>query len=197
MATQRRVRARRGEGDLLRAEIVDTASRMLAETGEVGALSLRSVAREVGVAATSIYLHFQSLDELVFAVKAEYLTEFGGMLAAAVEAAGPVPIDRVRAAAHRYVQFGLEQPGTYRVMFSSELVRSHHLPASGYLGAEVFESMRQEMAGVLGQEQDSAMVAVHFWTALHGIVALRTARRNFPWPDIDKQIDDLIDRLMA
>ena len=120
---RQRQRARRGQGDRLRTEIVDAASRMLAESGEVGELSLRAVAREVGIAATSIYLHFRGLDELVLAAKIRYFEDFG--------------------------------------------------------------------------EQDVSMLATHIWTALHGIVTLRTVRGKFPWPDLDRQLDDLVDRLLA
>src|SRR5947199_3833796 len=103
----RRQPARRGEGERLRAEIVEAASRMLAETGDVSQVSLRAVAREVGIATTSIYLHFRALDELVLAVKMRYFDEFGAVLRAAEEAAGADPLARVRAGAHAYVDYGL------------------------------------------------------------------------------------------
>src|SRR6266536_2038935 len=189
----RRPRARRGEGDRLRAEIVDTASRMLAETGEVGELSLR----EVGVAATSIYLHFRSLDELILAVKIRYFEEFGEALSAAAEAAGDAPLARARARAHAYVTYGLANRGSYWVMFSAENVPQHLVPAGTYIGVQVFEAVRDEIAVVAGPEADADLLAVHIWTALHGIVTLRTVRRNFPWPDIDREIDHLIDRLLG
>ncbi|GIH14522.1 TetR/AcrR family transcriptional regulator [Rugosimonospora africana] len=192
----RRRRARRGEGERLREEIVTAASRMLAETGEVGELSLRSVAREVGVATTSIYLHFPSLDELVLAVKTRYFDEFGEALAAAAGQAGDAPLARVRASAHRYVRYGLENRGRYLTMFASESLPPHLLPAVGFVGRDQFEAVRDEVAALTGPEQDADMLAIHLWTALHGIVTLRAMRPAFPWPDLDRQIDSLIDRLL-
>lgn len=62
-----RNRNRRGQGELLRREIIDAALQMLNELGDDEALSLRAVAREVGIAATSVYIHFSDRDELVFA----------------------------------------------------------------------------------------------------------------------------------
>jgi AcrR family transcriptional regulator len=192
----RRRRAARGQGDLLRAEIVEAASRMLAVSGAIGELSLRAVAREVGVAATSIYLHFGKLDELIMAVKIRYFEEFGGCLNAAAEAAGGTALNRAQARAHEYVRYGMANPGIYWVMFSSEMLPLNLLGGAVYIGAEVFEAVRDEIGSAARPGDDSYMLAVHFWTALHGMVTLRTVRRNFPWPDIDHEIDDLIARLL-
>lgn len=192
-----RSRARRGEGDKLRAEIVEAASGMLAETGEVGDLSLRAVARAVGVAATSIYLHFENLDELVLAVKLRFFDEFGAALDGAADAAGDAPLARASARGHAYVRYGMANPGIYRALFTSEMVPPHLAPEGGYLGVEVFESARTDIARVVGPDGNANLLAVHFWTALHGIVTLRTARRRFPWPDLAEEVDDLIARLVA
>ncbi len=192
----RRRPARRGEGERLRAEIVQAASRMLAGTGDMSQLSLRAVAREVGIATTSIYLHFPSLEKLVLAVKIRYFDEFGAALTAAAETAGADPLARARARAHAYVDYGLTEPGRYFVMFASETLGADLLPGLSYVGVEVFEEVRGEIGAILGPNQDANMRAVHFWTALHGIVTLRSVRRNFPWPDLTAQIDDLIVQLV-
>src|SRR5437879_767518 len=65
-AARRRPNAR-GQGERLREEIVSAAVRMLDELADDQALSLRAVAREVSIAATSIYLHFPDRDALVLA----------------------------------------------------------------------------------------------------------------------------------
>ena len=50
-----RRRNRRGEGDRLRDEIITAASQIIGETGDDSALTLRGVARRLGIAAPSIY----------------------------------------------------------------------------------------------------------------------------------------------
>jgi AcrR family transcriptional regulator len=192
----RRRPARRGEGERLRSEIVDAASRKLAETGRVADLSLRAVAREVGVATTSIYLHFDNIDELVRVVKIRYFDEFSAAMTAAAEAAGADPLARTRARAHAYVDYGLRHRGQYLAMFASEPIPPHMLPDVLYLGFEVFQAVSVDIAAIIGDEQDTQLRAVHFWTALHGVVTLRLVRRNFPWPDLNMQIDDLIIQLL-
>ena len=58
MTPAARARARKGEGELLRAEILDAAMQVLAETGSEHAMSIRAVADKAGVTAPSIYMHF-------------------------------------------------------------------------------------------------------------------------------------------
>ena len=75
-----RQRNPRGQGDRLRTEIVQAASIMLAASGDAGQITLRGVARQVGIAATSVYLHFPDVAHLV----AEAMAGFFGELERAV-----------------------------------------------------------------------------------------------------------------
>src|SRR6195952_1980774 len=95
--TRRRTPARRGSGETLRTEIIEAASDLLAESGDVASMSLRAVARRVGIATTSIYLHFADLDELIVAVKRLRFAELTACLETALATAGPDPVARVRA----------------------------------------------------------------------------------------------------
>src|SRR5499425_674302 len=69
-----RQRNKRGEGERLRDDIIEAASRLLADPA-APPLSLRAVAREVGVAATSVYLHFDDVESLVRAVASRRFTD--------------------------------------------------------------------------------------------------------------------------
>ena len=96
-------------------------ARLLEKSGDAGTLSLRAIAREVGVAATSIYLHFDSLQALLRAVKEEKYAEFSAACRAAIESAADDPRSRLRALTEAYVDFALERPGTYKVLFATTM----------------------------------------------------------------------------
>src|SRR5947199_7637735 len=64
--TKTRQRNPRGQGERLRDDIIEAASRLLADPA-APPLTLRAVAREVGVAATSVYLHFDDIESLTLA----------------------------------------------------------------------------------------------------------------------------------
>lgn len=192
--TKRRPAARRGDGDKLRDEILDVTGRLLEESGDARTLSLRAIAREVGVAATSIYLHFDSLDAATVAVKDQKYGELREALLAADRGAPDDPRSRLRAATRAYVDFALERPGTYKVLFSTNL----NLPPAGdggFVGESAF-GVAVEVLREAGKTEEAHMAATQLWCLMHGMVTLRADHPNFPWPSLDDQIDDLVDRLL-
>ncbi|HEV7756449.1 MAG TPA: TetR/AcrR family transcriptional regulator [Mycobacteriales bacterium] len=193
-AVGRRRRARRGEGDRLRGEIVEAAGRLLAETGDAHAVTLRAVARAVGVTATSIYLHFPDRANLVRALRRQCFAELVDAMDTAADAVGAEPHARARARAHAYVRFGLENSGRYGALFEPALQSSTPVD----IGQSTVRGTVRDVTAALGGNVEGAeawLVLVQFWTALHGTVALRSVRPGFGWPEVDRQVDDLVDRL--
>ena len=82
--TARHVRNPRGAGDRLRTDLIEAAGRLLREGATHDTLSLRAVARAVGIAATSVYLHFPDKFSLLLAVYQERFDELGRDLADAI-----------------------------------------------------------------------------------------------------------------
>ena len=105
----RRVRARRGEGDRLRDEILTAARDLLAETGSEDAVSLRAVAARVGVSTPSIYLHFADKQALLDAVCAQVFAALDEQLEAAAESAAS-PFEALRLAGMAYVDIRGREP---------------------------------------------------------------------------------------
>lgn len=125
-ATHGRVRNRRGEGARLRDEIVVAAVGLLEETGDESAVTLRSVARRVGIAAPSIYRHFPDQPAIMLAVVRDAFADLDEQLRTAMDAAGDEPRARLTALCHSYLEFALARPGRYRIMFggSGRLTRT-------------------------------------------------------------------------
>lgn len=202
-AGTRRRPARRGAGATLREDIVAAASEMLAESGDANALTLRALARRVGVAATSIYLHFETVQDVVDEVKRVRFEELSAALAAAADAAGDDPVARVTARGHTYVRYGAEHPGEYAVMFAvrfqqpdSPFPRQPLTQDALYdLAGDVAEALRRR--GDAPSEAEALMVSFHLWTSLHGMVSLRALRPVLPWPDLDAEVADLAERMLG
>ena len=189
MATQEQQRRRnpRGQGDRLRADIIEAASRLLADPA-APPLTLRGVARAAGVAATSVYLHFADTDALVLAVADQHFGEMLAVQQAARDAAGP-PRAAVRAMALAYCDFGLANPGLYQVMFASPLPSVADL--TQIPGRAAFEQRTAAIAAALGisgdphdQDGPAFLASVLLWQFLHGTVNLRISRPLFPWPPL-------------
>lgn len=191
----RRPRNPQGQGGRLRDELIRAADRILARTGDEQGLSLRAVAREAGVAAPSIYLHFADKRTLVLAVLAARFAELGRAIEAAV-AVPADPIGKLRAGCEAYCRFGLDQPNAYRVLFGNVTVLGAEAQPEQRPGGDVFGllvgGIRQciESGSVMAADPERA--AANVWAALHGIVSLRRSAPGFPWPPMREQVEDVL-----
>lgn len=187
----------RGQGDRLRDDIIEAASRLMADPASPP-LTLRAVAREVGVAATSVYLHFDDISSLVLAVSER---RFGELVQLQDEAAdsGKSARERVHAGCLAYCEFGLAHPGHYRVMFGGLLTEYSTMPTEEMPGYAVFQQLIGEVAECIGRPADDPeafRTATLIWQQLHGTVSLRISRSRFPWPPLDESVTGVVDRIL-
>lgn len=198
-ATVRRRRNPRGEGHRLRADLIEATCQLL-EGGTTDAdLSLRAVARQLGVAATTVYLHFADREELLWAVSETLFTE----LAAAMDTAAADttnPVETLRARARAYCRYGIDHPGHYRVLFAMIPVPKTARALDDLPGGPVFEGFESAVRATLGPEATPDTVrtgTVLLWATLHGLVGLRASKPQFPWPPLDTLVDSAIATITA
>jgi AcrR family transcriptional regulator len=191
-----RKRNPRGQGERLREDIVAAASAMLADPA-APPLTLRGVARAVGVAATSVYLHFDDVESLVLEVARRSFGEMHAAQSAAMDAVTG-PYERLRAGSLAYCEWALANPGHYQWMFMNPLRISastwEELP-----GRPVFAALVATVSGCLGRpasDPESTLTAQLLWNLLHGTVSLRIARPFLPWPPIQETVDAALTRLL-
>ena len=199
---QRPLRQRnpRGQGERLRDEIIEAASRLL-EDPTAQPLSLRSVARAVGVAATSVYLHFDDCDALVRAVTVRH---FGDLVRLQDEAAAGLtdPRARVQATALAYCEFGLAHPGHYYVMFTIPMAPLPVGPdgvrqrAPGQTALDHMVDLVAAFFGSTPGDSASLQTTLLIWQQMHGVVSLRISKSAFPWPPLADTVTDVVDRLL-
>ena len=65
----------RGEGDRLRATLLEAATALLAESEDPDSVSVRAVTRRARVSPTALYLHFENREELFRTVSEECFAE--------------------------------------------------------------------------------------------------------------------------
>jgi AcrR family transcriptional regulator len=168
-----RSRNRRGQGELLRREIIDAALRMLNELGDDEALSLRAVAREVGIAATSVYIHFADRDELVFAALEQCTADLLRDLGEAETSAGDDPVRRLRARLLFLAGWTRDYAGLYKVLHESTLNRRMHLVFKEELAVRAKAAVQACMDAGLAPADDAAAVALDLRAAVHGAVSIQ------------------------
>ncbi|MGU3497446.1 TetR/AcrR family transcriptional regulator [Mycobacterium sp. C31M] len=192
-----RRRNARGEGALLRDELLAGAQRILERTGNEDDVTLRAVAREVGISAPSIYAHFADGQAIVDALVQQTFAELTELLEKARDEA-PTE-DRLFAVCLAYIRFGLDQPERYLTLFERRrsLERARQLVDTGHdfattKGAAAFAILVDELPGSEATFERATLL----WTGMHGYVTLRASSPLFPWfADDDTVCRELINRM--
>jgi AcrR family transcriptional regulator len=195
-ASPSRGRNRRGQGERLREEIVATALRLLEELGDDEALSLRAVAREIGIAATSVYLHFADRDALVLAAMERSHADLVRAADEAEAAAGD-PVGGLRARVQVMGTWSHEHPGLYKVLHESAVNKRCDTSFKMELGKRTTAAVQRCMDEGLAPADDAAAVSLDLRAAVHGAVSMRVNEPNLPWEPLEQQIDRLLTKLLG
>ncbi|MBO0843137.1 MAG: TetR/AcrR family transcriptional regulator [Nocardioides sp.] len=191
-----RVRNRWGEGERLRGEILEAASRLLSSLGGEDALTIRGIAREVGIAAPSIYQHFSDRAALVSALREH---EYQRLQARMRESADALPEDdvvgRVQAQLRGYCEYAVDNPGHYRLMITHGESRVEHF----------WDVISQVKDGFSACEQaghrlrlESERAAVTVVVGVHGRVALEhSSETKRGHESLTRFVDDLVSLVFA
>ncbi|HEX3786714.1 MAG TPA: TetR/AcrR family transcriptional regulator [Pseudonocardiaceae bacterium] len=188
-----RARNRWGQGERLRAEILAAAGQLLGELGTVDGLTLRGVARQVGIAPASIYAHFSDKSGLIQAlVEFEYERLTGLMRQAEAEVDAADPLGRLRAQLHAFCRYSLANPGHYRVIFGLRVRSAEQRQTSARTLVDLLS------AGLLACERVGARLrlpaeraAIVLVVGAHGRVAISEVRSEDERPVFDF-VDELI-----
>jgi AcrR family transcriptional regulator len=191
-----RERNPQGEGARLRDELIAAAGRLLAADNDVDSLSLRGVAREAGVAAPSVYLHFASKEDLLRAVVGAHFAALQRAIEAGV-ASGHNPASRLLAGCQAYCRYAAEQPGSYQLLFNTPRTDIKDPEFTGTSGAAAFQTLVDGVAACIAagvvRPGDPFRIATDIWSALHGTASLRRATAGFPWPPLEDQVRGILE----
>ncbi|MBI3767124.1 MAG: TetR/AcrR family transcriptional regulator [Deltaproteobacteria bacterium] len=137
-------------------------------------ISARKIAARVGCSATTIYLYYRNLDDVLHHLR----MEGHALLAAAFAGVDPTrsALERVRAMGRAYYRFGLTQRGYFDLMFSFR-------PAAASRRDVVQREMYTLMllrdvvthgidAGEIRRDLDPMVATNALWAEVHGVTVL-------------------------
>src|SRR3954447_3302534 len=155
-------------GDL-RDALIKAALRE-AEQGGPEAISIKALAKQLGVSQPAPYRHFADRDALLTAVTAEGIRQLQALLGEAM--AKPSKQSKLSRLAQATLDFGLRRNGIYRLMFASRTMAcaakgSELHSAAMETFALLLESLEAPAVGLLRERS-----ALQIWAALHGVVML-------------------------
>ena len=197
--TAQRTRNPWGQGEKLRTEILVAAARSLSELGSEEGLTIRGVARAVGIAPASIYQHFADKAELVRGL-VNYDYELLGKQMQDADDAADDPVARLRGQMSAYCQFAIDNPGHYRLIYNNRERGGEpsESPLGRIVGRIVAAFERCEAAG-LALRQPARRAAITVFVGAHGRVALHHAapEAGEGAVGIHSFVDDLISLVFA
>ncbi|WP_374193513.1 TetR/AcrR family transcriptional regulator [Trinickia mobilis] len=201
----------------LRERILE-ASRAIVMREGFAALSMRKIADAIEYSPATLYLHFESRDDIARALCAEGYEQLLASLAPHAQIAEPEK--RLRAIAHAYVAFGLANRETYRLIFmedpsyadaalggssgggvtngAADVPEAAAEASTGDAGDAAFHLLIDAIdalkaAGRVPAPADSRTWVEALWATLHGIVALTLTCPVYPQSPVEKLVDTAID----
>ncbi|MDP9792988.1 AcrR family transcriptional regulator [Catenuloplanes nepalensis] len=169
-----RERSPRGQGDLLRDDVIAALVRIASDDERMrpAPVSLRELAREAGITAPAIYRHFSGTEDVARAAALDGFTRLtAAMDAAAERQRDGSAAERLIALAVAYGDFAAAHRGYFRLMFQSVVIASvADGPAAELAGRWRVAARGLRAEGVEMTDVDSA--AMYLWTAVHGRIAL-------------------------
>ncbi len=146
----------------------------------VAAVSLRAVARDVGVTPMAIYRHFANKDALLAALVEAGFAKLEAYFADAVRAR--TPLKAIERALIAYADFALAEPNAFELMFlirrpgvpdAPDSLRASPSPSFTALISAVREAME---AGILAEEDPGEVILI-WWATAHGLITLHFSGR--------------------
>ena len=197
----------------LREEILAAAREIITREG-FAALTMRKLAERIGYSPAALYMHFRSREEIAREVSREGYADLLVALTRATEPHRDDPAARLRALAHAYVRFGLENPQTYALIFMEDpaylaavfavqsgddpATRSYQLlvEVAGDLISAGHRPPKTRQPGKPARAVTPAELAEGFWAAVHGVVSLKLTCPAFPTAPAEVLTGTLVETLL-
>ncbi len=170
-------------GDLQTAARAE-AERILRTRG-VAEVSLREVARGVGVSHAALYRHYANREALLADLAARGFERLRARFEALPRRAGPAR--RFAALMDAYLAFATQEPAVYRLMFGPELRKADH-PELARAGYQALDMVRRTVAALEVAPPATAEI-MSAWGLAHGLALLMLDQRIEFEPGVDEPID--------
>ena len=159
---------------MLTREAIVAAARQQVEDRGFETLSLRAVARHLGVTAPALYDHVESKADLLALIAAEGFEE---MVAGFGTIDATVSTERLRTRAVAYVAFAVDHPELFRLMFQYRPVEvaievDNELAAATRAFELNLADIHQAIEDGRLPDRDAVELALMLWSAIHGVATV-------------------------
>jgi len=178
------------EREEIRTVILDAARELFVSDG-YDAVTMRRIADRIEYSPTAIYFHFRDKEALLKELcETDFLT-----LAQQFTKIAQVkdPVERLRRTGLAYIEFGIQNPNHYRLMFMTPhppipideegIVRKGNPEEDAYAFLRTIVSECVAEGWFRGELKDVDLLAQVIWSGVHGVISLHIAKCNDGWID--------------
>lgn len=170
-------------------ERLDTRQSILATARELfllkgfEATTIRNIAEKIEYSPSTIYQHFKDKNEIFYTIHSEAFAELVRYLNASEMHKNPM--DQLIALGQIYIQFALENPELYDLMFIMEApidFLNYLEDANWTEGKMAFDYLKSVIANCIQQgllkETDLESLSYLIWSTVHGLVTISIRKRG-------------------
>lgn len=172
----------------LRSALLDAAEATLLESG-IEAFSLRECARRAGVSHGAPAHHFGSAKGLLTAFAAVGFERMSERMQQYADAAGADRSARLVAVGQAYIDFALDHPAHFRLMFRSDRLNRED-PGLRRAGEAAAQALSWALSDALTPHQPAPAVlqdrCLLAWSTVHGLAMLILDANLVPWGVADR-----------
>jgi AcrR family transcriptional regulator len=172
---------REKEKEELKALILRAAKKLFTEKG-IDQTSIRKIASEIEYSVGTVYIYYKDKNDILHDLHTQGFQQLGGEMRVLFNVADPM--ERVKALGRVYLQFALENPDMYDLMFTlkapMDFLDSVHKEEWNE-GKATFDVLRATVGQCIEQGHFKGHqlepLAFAIWSAVHGMASLHISQR--------------------
>lgn len=191
---ERRERAKEN----LRQEILDAARELFVSEGYAN-VSMRKIADKIEYSPTTIYLYFKDKTDLLHQICEQTFANLSRELTS-IEQETENPVERLRSGMREYINFGLQHPSQYEIVFIAPLNDGLQTDFENSNGKIAFEVLRKAVADCVAanllRSNNVELISQTLWAGIHGITSLLIKHKDFPFVGREQLIANMLNTLI-
>jgi len=184
----------------LKEALIAASLEILSEKGIEG-LSLRNVAKKVGVSHTAPYNHFADKQVLLAAISTAGHEQLHQVLMITFEKSKDNPQNIIPEIAWTYLQFAMNNPAKFKLMFSGALEEERNHPAFIEVTSKTIAHFEEIIVFCQNKGQLPAgrvdNLAIKLWSEVHGFSTLMLENQFPPEYLQEKDIKEMLSGLVT